>query len=217
MFSDLLVVVQWYCYFLFSGCLFVASYFVVQYIMACIMWVTLVHISEVNEQLWLQMHTDNGPYLLCVWYRPPVQREVQSITSFETELDELRCDSIGIMLLGDLNLHSTRWLVHSSSNTSEAGLMRNICRRKGLHQIVRQPTRGQYLLDLAFTDIESASVVVMPKIADHAILVARLNLTIPRTASHKRTGDDLTQVCKKQTCSLHVIATLRQLQRGCQS
>ena len=83
--------------------------------------------------------------------------EVQSITSLETEQDELRCDSIGIMLLGDLN---------PASNTSEADLMRDICRRKGLHQIVRQPTRGQYLLDLATTNIESASVAVMPKIAD---------------------------------------------------
>jgi hypothetical protein len=28
--------------------------------------VTLLHKSEASERLWLQMHTRNGPYLLCV-------------------------------------------------------------------------------------------------------------------------------------------------------
>ena len=52
--------------------------------------VTLMHTSEVSERLWFQLHTDNGPYLLCAWYRPPVQGEVLTIDSFNTELDQLR-------------------------------------------------------------------------------------------------------------------------------
>ena len=65
-------------------------------------------------------------------------------------------------------------------------MMRDICLRNGLRQLVRVPTRGEYLLDLAITDIESASVYVASKIADRAIVIARLNLTLPQTAAHKR-------------------------------
>ena len=148
--------------------------------------VTLLQTSRVSERLWVQMHTDNGPYLLGVWYRPPCPGEVQSIESFETELDELRGDSLGVLLMGDLNLHSKRWLIHSTSNSVEGELMRELCLRKGLWQMVREPTRGEYLLDLAVTDIESASVSVSSKIADHATLTARFNLTIPRTATQTR-------------------------------
>ena len=60
--------------------------------------VTLVHTSDESERLWLQVHTDNGPYLLCVWYRPPVPGEVQSITSFEKELDDMRGNALGTLL-----------------------------------------------------------------------------------------------------------------------
>ena len=51
--------------------------------------------------------------------------------------------------------------------------MRDICFKEGLRQLVRKPTRGEYLLDLAITDIELASVEVSAKIADRAILTVR--------------------------------------------
>ena len=148
--------------------------------------VTLLHVSEVSERLWLQMHTDNGPYLLCAWYRPPLPGEVDSITSFEAELDELRETSLGTLLLGDLNLHSKRWLIHSASNSREAESMKEVCLRKGLRQMVRQPTRGEHLLDLAITDIDLASVSVSAQISDHSLISVRLNLSLPRSVSYSR-------------------------------
>lgn len=36
--------------------------------------VTLVEISEVAERVWVLVHTDRGPYLICCWYRPPTLR-----------------------------------------------------------------------------------------------------------------------------------------------
>ena len=33
--------------------------------------VTLVYISEMAERVWVLLHTDRGPYLICCWYRPP--------------------------------------------------------------------------------------------------------------------------------------------------
>ena len=149
--------------------------------------VTLISISGESERLWLQMHTNNGPYLLCAWYRPPVQGEVDSITSFDAELDQLRGNVLGTLLVGDLNLHLKRWLVHSANNTKEGELMRDICLKTGLRQMVREPTRGDHLLDLVVTDIESTSVFITSQIADHCVITARLNLSIPRTASHSRT------------------------------
>ena len=131
--------------------------------------VTLLHTSDESERLWFLIHAENGPYLLCSWYRPPVPGEVESIASFGKELELLRNQALGTLLIGDLNLHSQRWLHHSSPNSSEVEgeAMRKLCSELGLRQIVRGPTRGDYLLDLVITDIESASAAVSSKVADH--------------------------------------------------
>ena len=148
--------------------------------------VTLLVTSDSAERLWFQLHTNNGPYLLCAWYRPPAQGEVQTIQSFRAELAQVRCSSIGTILIGDLNLHSLRWLVHSASNTNEGKQMQDLCKDEGLRQLVRKPTRGEYLLDLVITDIELATVEVSTMIADHAVLMVRLNLVLPESSSHRR-------------------------------
>ena len=148
--------------------------------------VTLLLTSEASERMWFQIHAENGPYLLCSWYRPPVQGEVESIATFGKELDSLRNQALGTVLVGDLNLHSQRWLHYSSRNSVEGETMRKLCLELGLRQIVREPTRGYYLLDLVVTDIESANVAVSAKVADHSIVTTRLNLALPQTVAHKR-------------------------------
>ena len=148
--------------------------------------VTLLLISDDSERMWFQLHTITGPYLLAAWYRPPVPGEVQTISSFGDELNQLRGNALGTLLLGDLNLHSKRWLCHSASNSKEGEMMREWCRGAGFRQIVRQPTRGAHLLDLGITDIESASATVAAQIADHSSVIIKLNITLPRTLSHSR-------------------------------
>jgi exonuclease III len=148
--------------------------------------VTLLLISEVAERMWIQLHTNNGPYVLCVWYRPPGQGEVQSIESFVAELDQLRDGALGVLVVGDLNVHSKRRLIHSNGNSTEGELMREHCLRQNLRQMMRRPTRGDYLLDLVITDIDSVSVSICPKIADHAVLLVRQNLSPPECFSHSR-------------------------------
>ena len=56
------------------------------------------------------LHTDVGPYLLGVWYRPPEPGELDSIRSLETELNRYAHEALGTILVGDLNVHHTRWL-----------------------------------------------------------------------------------------------------------
>ena len=55
--------------------------------------------------------------------------------------------------------------------------MKAFCDFHGLFQVVREPTRNEYLLDLAITDITGSSAVVLPRIADHNMV--RLDLALP--------------------------------------
>ena len=43
----------------------------------------MVEKSSSSERVWLVLHADTGPYLLCVWYRPPAPGEIDSIKAFE--------------------------------------------------------------------------------------------------------------------------------------
>jgi hypothetical protein len=81
--------------------------------------ISLLLTSATCERMWMQLHTENGPYLLCAWYRPPAAGETQSIDSFGTELDTLRSNALGTLVVGDLNVHSQRWLGLSSCNSVE--------------------------------------------------------------------------------------------------
>ena len=149
--------------------------------------VTLMSISSTAERMWVLMHTSLGPYLLCSWYRPPVQGEVQSINDFDAEYKQLQGCALGFILLGDLNLHSKRWLRFSSGNTAEGEKMREVCLEYRFRQLVKEPTRGEHLLDVCISNIESASVKVGGKIADHASVIAKLNLAIPESRAMYRT------------------------------
>ena len=56
--------------------------------------------------------------------------------------------------------------------------MKIFCDFHGLLQLVREPTRQEYLLDLFCTDIAGSSVTVMPYIADHKRILAKLPLPV---------------------------------------
>ena len=89
--------------------------------------VTLLEKSGQGERLWLVFHTDQGPYLLCAWYRPPEPGEVQALESWEKEWQEHHKEALGSVVNGDLNLHHLGWLRFSSRNSTEGSLMRNKC------------------------------------------------------------------------------------------
>ena len=121
---------------------------------------TLVEKSEVCERVWLVIHSDIGPYLLGVWYRPPDPGEVASIRACEEEWQRLSLHVLGTILVGDLNVHHRSWLRHSARNSAEGAELWRITSACALRQIVRSPTRGEYLLDLATSCYEEFSRVI---------------------------------------------------------
>ena len=68
--------------------------------------VTLASTSEEAERMWLLVHAEQGPHLVGVWYRPPNPGEVNSVTTFQTELQGLTDLAIGSISIGDLNVHN---------------------------------------------------------------------------------------------------------------
>ena len=54
--------------------------------------VILCEHSADYERSWLTIHSEIGPILLGVWYRPPVRGEVGSITACEVEWQRLASD-----------------------------------------------------------------------------------------------------------------------------
>ena len=148
--------------------------------------VTLVHESEEAERLWCIIHSDHGPVAVCAWYRPPARAEIRSIDSFSKEWRDISNSCIGTIAVGDINVHSRRWLHHSSGETVEGTALQAACVTLGAQQLVRSPTRGENLLDLVLTDIEGVKARVVPGVSDHDIVVASLKLSVPETEVSER-------------------------------
>ena len=145
-----------------------------------------VHSSTNAERLWLIIHTEQGPFLLGAWYRPPYPETV-SISSCVTEHNEIHPEALGTILLGDLNVHHKSWLNFSSGSSPVGEALRVAAAEMGLEQKVKKPTRGEYLLDLALTDVQGVKAEVLPGIADHCIVevVAPLPMLEQRVVSRE--------------------------------
>ena len=97
--------------------------------------------SDINERCWLVVHTANGPFSFCAWYRPPSAGEINSILSYESEFADKTQGCLGHIMLGDINVHSKRWLGYSNGETPEGSELNRVCNDLGLDQHVREPTR----------------------------------------------------------------------------
>lgn len=140
--------------------------------------VTLLSHPKTSERSWLLLHSDRGGFLLCVWYRPPRGGEVGSIDAFAEGDSEHSTFAIGTIVVGDLNVHQRSWLRHSSQgNTVEGSRLWATCAELGFEQKVMQPTRGENLLDLVLTNVTDVRRDVQPPIADHNVVVVRLNMS----------------------------------------
>ena len=151
---------------------------------------SIAHIADslCCERSWHVLHSDHGPILIGIWYRPPCYGEVDSIHTFLEEWRLHSIDCTGTIVIGDLNVHNKAWLQHSSRTTPEGRLLAGICNGHGLSQVVGQPTRGEYTLDLALSDLPVLPTAkVLPKISDHNTVLLEVDLPIPvdKPVSHE--------------------------------
>ena len=115
--------------------------------------------------MWCVLHTNICALLIGNWYRPR-DEECNSIIILQVEIERLRSECVGAILLGDINIHHKRWLRYSNKNTITGERLWEVCRDLGLKQIVAKPTHGEYFLDLILTYTANlCKVEVFPNIS----------------------------------------------------
>ena len=128
-------------------------------------------VETTAERFWFTVHCDAGPFLLCIWYRPPAASDICSISTLTTELEQLRERHIGTAIVGDFNCHNSCWLRYSSCVSIKRRALHRFSMESGLHQFVKKPNREDYLLDLVLSDLgDVVSTCVLSPIADHNLV-----------------------------------------------
>ena len=91
--------------------------------------------------------------------------------------------------VGNFCAHNTDWLQFSHITTAECREMENICCTNCFRQHVREPTRGDYLLDLVLFSFAFGVIVkVIPGIYDnnHQAVIVRILVHIPTSNPVRR-------------------------------
>ena len=150
----------------------------------------IVHLqdSESAEISWHTLHSDVGPLLLGLWYRPPNRGNISAVQCFDQELEGLN-NFVGRIIVGDMNVHNEKWLKFSNGESKEGLELEAVCAAHGLTQRVKDPTRGEYLLDLVLTDMgKQVTCGVFPGILDkdHRCVIANVDVTIPISSPSSR-------------------------------
>jgi len=137
----------------------------------------LVHVcnSEVDERSWHFLQLEADTILLVNWYRSPSSIHDNFACLYE-EMSPYFSEVSGTLIMGDLNIHHKKWLRYSNGNTQIGTDLKAFCDYHGLFQLVKEPTRNDYLLDLAITDVIKSKASVLPQIADHRGIMTRLPL-----------------------------------------
>jgi len=143
-------------------------------------------ISETSERSWVTLHTELGPLLIGVWYRPPDEAP-EELASLTEELEKHSIGHIGTFLCCDANVHQKKWLKYSDGNTSLGQNLQDICSDAGLTQIVREPTPKENLLDLIMTSMpESSKATVVGSVSDHRAVFCATNIDVPQIVEVER-------------------------------
>ena len=104
-----------------------------------------------------------------------MQGETASIDSLDAEVSKFGIEVFGGILVGDMNVHEAGWLRFSDGTSIEVRLLRDVACSHGWEELVRKPTRGQYLLDLVLTDLGTEiNATVARNISDHEAVLGTL-------------------------------------------
>ena len=148
--------------------------------------ITSLSTSDRSERQWFIIHAQQGPILLCNWYRPP--SDEVSIGTFEEEWRSHKELALGTLCVGDLNVHSQQWLRFSNRESAEGKQLREVCSICRFEQVVREPTREAHLLDLVLTDLHGIVADVLPEVADHRLVLAKMRLRVPEVGQQTGTS-----------------------------
>ena len=66
----------------------------------------------------------------------------------------------------DFNIHHKSWLKYSREESAKGRKLKEISESHGLRQLVKGPTRGEYLLDLVLSSHVDVKVSLKAKIAE---------------------------------------------------
>ena len=89
------------------------------------------------------------------------------IESFLAECAKHKDGIVGAFVMGDFNVHCIRWLTRSTRDTVEGRVLQDISSKLWLRQLVRQPARGEHLLDLVCLDVFDYDAKLCAALADH--------------------------------------------------
>ena len=125
------------------------------------------------ERSWHLIQRDSGSIAICNWYLPP-NAPMSELESIDAEICRVQELADVVIVSGDLNIHHKSWLKYSREDTPKGRRLKEILDCHGIKQMVRNPTRGNYLLDLICSSHSDLKVHVGPQIADHATVIATL-------------------------------------------
>ena len=111
---------------------------------------------------------------------------MDTINSFELGYNRHKDGAVGVFVLGDFNVHSIGWLAPSERESIEGRFLCDLSKQLGLRQLVKEPTRGKYVLDLVLSDVPDCTATPCAAVADHKGVLTRVNFKIPETAIHQR-------------------------------
>ena len=78
-----------------------------------------------------------------------------------------------VIVIGDSTIHHASWLRFSSGDIARRRRLEDVCDNFGFKQLVSQPTRREFLLNLYLSTSRSTQIETKSKIADHARLLIK--------------------------------------------
>ena len=135
------------------------------------------------EILWVKVKVTGCKSLyICAFYNPD-ESNASSLENFEISLQRIPSESAHIWIAGDLNLPGFDWkhncLLPNCRYPELTRKFVNCLGDYGLAQLVKEPTRGNNVLDLFITNIESliTKTHVIPGISDHDAVFVEGNIS----------------------------------------
>jgi outer membrane lipopolysaccharide assembly protein LptE/RlpB len=154
------------------------------------------------EIVWAKLTTKTKRTLfICSYYRPNA-KDTTSILQFQTSIERaLNSKNAFVLAGGDFNFpgwdYTTMTLKPNTPNSETHHKLIEILQDNGLEQMVTEPTREKNTLDLIISNTPQLipRVETMPRISDHKVVYAELNIDIalkhqaPRTITLYKTAD----------------------------